>query len=822
MRIDSPQSVGIISGFGIPTGGTINQVLSKVDSDNYDTQWTTVSGSSGSSISFSAATNITIGNAVSLDTNGRIVSTDFDNTLPIIGIAQQSGTTGSVIRVSVEGNVSNVHTGLISGREYYSNNTGVLGLTGSTYVGIALSPTQINVSFSNPDNTTTVTPIAAANITRGYAVRQKDNGEIIPTDYTEFGTLNSGTFGGNSSGAIQDVTYVNATNQNLALGFTNNLPILYVGTVDTTTFGISYGTGIQLSTVPLLSNTEGVIHYDETQGRALVAYPMSGNQINVISINRSGTSYAVGVVQAITFAAVTPTEVRISSNNSNRFYLSCLNSNLNTIVKSLDVGSSFIVTMSTSPSAPNTQSTHGLVWYKTDRVALIFLRNGTLSINAWNTSTNQWIGANVPVIILPSPLGQIKFDAFNGNDPQNFIAAWVGQDQSYVVSWTFSGDISIANRRTSSLEVTGTPNGVWMPNINNLFYSVTFATINNIVRSTNIPLLNVIGLNAATTVYSTFANDGFFQDTNGTYYGLGFNSGAPNRILWDSFGTRTFTNLPVIGIAQQSGVAGDKVIVAIENSISNAHSGLTPTTNYFMNANGSLETTGVVYLGYALSDNELNVLFHNPPGSLTTSNWSLSSGYSQNDLVINQRSIYQANSIIPPNTAFVVGTTGTTWSQIGSPVPSGGTTGQILRKVNNTDYNTEWYGLSYASILFNSLNTNANQDQTPVLGPANGITVVGNTMVISRPGIYSLNANLAFRAGFVEYRWVDSSNTQLVGTNVGVTGSLTSTEAVSPSPAAGIVNITSPNTVIKLRNGNVSTIGTQVPGYAIATITQIA
>ena len=46
MRIDSAQSEGIISGFGIPTGGTANQVLAKIDGDNYNTQWVNAGGSS--------------------------------------------------------------------------------------------------------------------------------------------------------------------------------------------------------------------------------------------------------------------------------------------------------------------------------------------------------------------------------------------------------------------------------------------------------------------------------------------------------------------------------------------------------------------------------------------------------------------------------------------------------------------------------------------------------------------------------------------------------------------------------------------------------
>jgi hypothetical protein len=51
--------------------------------------------------------------------------------------------------------------------------------------------------------------------------------------------------------------------------------------------------------------------------------------------------------------------------------------------------------------------------------------------------------------------------------------------------------------------------------------------------------------------------------------------------------------------------------------------------------------------------------------TLPTSNWTLGSSYKQNDLVIYQNVLYQANGNIPANTAFVIGTSGLTWRQIG-------------------------------------------------------------------------------------------------------------------------------------------------------------
>ena len=49
MEIDSPNSIGISTGFGIPTGGTAGQMLIKDSSTNYNTSWSTVITDNGSS-----------------------------------------------------------------------------------------------------------------------------------------------------------------------------------------------------------------------------------------------------------------------------------------------------------------------------------------------------------------------------------------------------------------------------------------------------------------------------------------------------------------------------------------------------------------------------------------------------------------------------------------------------------------------------------------------------------------------------------------------------------------------------------------------------
>jgi hypothetical protein len=60
MKIDSPNALGISTGFGIPTGGTQNQVLLKNSSTNYDTTWVNyipTGGTSGQFLVKSGSTN---------------------------------------------------------------------------------------------------------------------------------------------------------------------------------------------------------------------------------------------------------------------------------------------------------------------------------------------------------------------------------------------------------------------------------------------------------------------------------------------------------------------------------------------------------------------------------------------------------------------------------------------------------------------------------------------------------------------------------------------------------------------------------------------
>lgn len=59
------------------------------------------------------------------------------------------------------------------------------------------------------------------------------------------------------------------------------------------------------------------------------------------------------------------------------------------------------------------------------------------------------------------------------------------------------------------------------------------------------------------------------------------------------------------------------------------------------------------------------------------------------------------------------------------------------------------------------------------------------------------------------------------GTTMGISGSLTSSDSLASAPAGGIIVITSPNTLIKLRTALVGAPSSANAGYSSATIIQI-
>jgi hypothetical protein len=129
--------------------------------------------------------------------------------------------------------------------------------------------------------------------------------------------------------------------------------------------------------------------------------------------------------------------------------------------------------------------------------------------------------------------------------------------------------------------------------------------------------------------------------------------------------------------------------------------------------------------------------------------------------------------------------------------------------------------LAYAAIGISAIPNFQNADMTPTLQRGEGITVSGNTIIIARPGLYLVNASIGIRATYAEYGWADANNILLAGTNLGMGVSANSIDTACPANAMGIVNITSPNTLIKLRIFVAAGFNVQSGAYAGATIQQL-
>ncbi|MDB9954496.1 hypothetical protein OAD49_02930 [Flavobacteriaceae bacterium] len=89
-------------------------------------------------------------------------------------------------------------------------------------------------------------------------------------------------------------------------------------------------------------------------------------------------------------------------------------------------------------------------------------------------------------------------------------------------------------------------------------------------------------------------------------------------------------------------------------------------------------------------------------------NWILTNAYNQNDVVINNDKIYQANAAIPANTTFAIGTTGATWKEISQA--------DLLVWVSAGTYSTNdlaiYNGIIYRNLTGTNTTTAPNADFT--------------------------------------------------------------------------------------------------------------
>jgi hypothetical protein len=114
--------------------------------------------------------------------------------------------------------------------------------------------------------------------------------------------------------------------------------------------------------------------------------------------------------------------------------------------------------------------------------------------------------------------------------------------------------------------------------------------------------------------------------------------------------------------------------------------------------------------------------------------------------------------------------------------------------------------LAYANVyLGGTWPTTNNTDITIRDVSGSGVTAAANVITIQNAGVYTLSANCSIPSNFAEYFWTDTSNVQVLGTNVGISASPTGSFTHDSVTAAGIITAAA-GTQIKLRTSIVSSV----------------
>ena len=455
------------------------------------------------------------------------------------------------------------------------------------------------MSYIKSNRTKTYT--AGSTITKGYAVKLKDNEYVYPCDYTYIAPINSGTFGYSTSSKIENVAYVTATNQVLAVGKVNNLPHLYVGTINTVAKTIAWNTPIQLSAVQVDPLSSIWIKYDDTLNRAFISYAKVTTLVpHCITLTRTNSSYAIGTEADLT-SGVASVSIKLTSDGT-YFYLMSITSANQVKIHKVDATASTITTITTSATPIWFANDLDIFYYKPDMIVIIVYVAGSCFITNWNPSTNTF-ATNVNISTIPAPSGNKVFAFYQGGTSikvflQNSISG-------YAYSFSYQNDNSVASLSTintysgSGGVVVG---GVYRISANEVIINALDASSNPIVLRYDISGSPIVYESPTAFSYGVQFGDG----TN--YYVLKYNT--TTKLSYTSIATTNVDAYPIVGIAQADALINEEVEVAIENQTSVVHSGLNISETYYATTTGAITNTVTKdVLGTALSATELNISF---------------------------------------------------------------------------------------------------------------------------------------------------------------------------------------------------------------------
>lgn len=198
------------AGQGVPVGGTTGQVLAKIDGTNYNTQWVTGGGGSGTVTSVSVTTANGVSGTVATDTTTPAISLTLGAITPS-SVAAVGTVTGSNLSGTNTGDQTNI-SGNAATVTTNANLTGHVTSVGNSAVLGSFTVAQLNTALSDGD-------IATGG---GSAVGTNTGDNAVNTLYS--GLVSNATHTGDATGAtaLTVVAINGVTMSGLATGILKN------------------------------------------------------------------------------------------------------------------------------------------------------------------------------------------------------------------------------------------------------------------------------------------------------------------------------------------------------------------------------------------------------------------------------------------------------------------------------------------------------------------------------------------------------------------------------------------------------------------------
>jgi hypothetical protein len=585
---------------------------------------------------FEAFTGITQGRAVRLGQNGKIYPMDFVGVenQPIIGIAQTSGSTGSLVGVILEGGLSTVTSGLTPSYNYYADTNGSISLTGATYVGTALSGSTLQVWFGNPNGVETP------------SLSIIDNSITDPDNITAIGRYivpasgNTGVFVGESN----DYADYNGTSFTFTVPTNNDKAVITTGPNAGNVYIFSTGatSGWTLSSQSSVLSTSNWASGSSYKQFDLVIYQnflyQANGDIPANTAFTPGTSGATwkainnGVIPE--YSSVYPTSG--STTNSSTF---------------ADLPGSTL----TLPSAGTYR-----VYYNMTTTANV--DNNATIFTITNSSNTIYDGSN--------SVGSKISGVFFASMATQEIVITVNAATTIKMRWRTNGTgiSTLVNNANPSNSVFGYEKIAGFAPVVGQTTSSRSATL-----SATIPGGGTVGTDITGVTFSVgtipLSNSGVWTLTAGVTYqiecSVAYDAGGTNQFQGDTFiqFVDATTNTP---LPNQNGAS---TITPFFTTRGLSRDGYcifqyTPSTNQTIKLRVTFQNNS----GFVNAQTFINQLGTTNSSAFTgviSPTWNIGNTYPLGSMAVNQGVLYQANSLVPAGTAFTTGTSGSTWTQIG-------------------------------------------------------------------------------------------------------------------------------------------------------------